>query len=250
MVDIHSHVLPGLDDGPKTFDDSCAMVRLAGQEGTTDLVATPHFDLRYAFQPDLIQQKLRELQASIGTIPRLYYGCDFHLTPDSIADAVKFPAKYTINQKNYLLVEFPDTQIPKATPAILDALLRAGMVPIITHPERNQWLQKSSHDIAEWVDLGCLVQVTAQSFLGRFGHHAQETAYALLKRALVHFVASDGHDTKHRPPVLREARAVIGKSHGQALAEALFQEHPGMALRGEMIEASATKPVGKKWFSF
>jgi protein-tyrosine phosphatase len=250
VVDIHSHVLPGLDDGAKDFEEALAMVRMAGEAGTTDLVATPHCDLRYAFQPDAIQRGLNELQAAVGSAPRLYSGCDFHLTAETIADAVRYPTKYTINQKNYLLVEFSDSHIPKTTPAILDSLLAAGMLPVITHPERNQWLQKSLDDIAEWVELGCFVQVTAQSFLGRFGNHAQDTAHTLLKRALVHFVASDGHDTRHRPPVLSEAHAVIAKGYGESLAETLFQGNPAMALGGGRVDPADCKPGGKKWFFF
>jgi protein-tyrosine phosphatase len=250
VVDIHSHVLSGLDDGAKNFEESLAMVRMAALDGTTDLVATPHCDLRYAFQPEEIQRQLNQLQASVGLLPRLYSGCDFHLTADSIADAVAFPAKYTINHKNYLLIEFSDSHIPKTTPAILYRLLGAGMTPVITHPERNQWLQKSLNDIAEWVELGCYVQVTAQSFLGRFGNHARDTAHTLLKQALVHFVASDGHDTKHRPPVLHEARTVIAKAYGEPLAEALFQHNPQLTLSGGMVDSADCRPGGKKWFFF
>lgn len=250
MVDIHSHVLPGLDDGAKNSEEALAMVRMAAQQGTTDLVATPHCDLRYAFQPDVIQRELNNLQAAAGPVPRLYSGCDFHLTAESIADAVRFPTKYTINQKNYLLIEFSHSHVPKTTPAILDVLLQAGMWPVITHPERNQWLQNAPDDIANWVELGCFVQVTAQSFLGKFGHHARDAANALLKRGLVHFVASDGHDTKHRPPVLSEARAVIAKSYGEPLAEALFHLNPEIVLGGGRVDPSDCKPGGKRWFFF
>src|SRR5436309_11242094 len=129
MIDIHSHVLYGLDDGAKTREQSVAMLDVAARSGTTDIVATPHANGQYAFRPQLIEQRIAEL----GTMTpvRIYPGCDFHLQFDNIEDALANPEKYTLNHKGYLLVEFPDLSIFTETHAILMQLLDGGMVPII-----------------------------------------------------------------------------------------------------------------------
>src|SRR5437588_4823004 len=104
MIDIHSHILPGLDDGSHSPEESAAMVRMAADAGTTDIVATPHANQEYAFDPGIVEQKIADLQAAIGGTPRIHYGCDFHLTLENIDDALRFPGKYSINHRGYLLV--------------------------------------------------------------------------------------------------------------------------------------------------
>src|SRR5262249_29638841 len=136
LVDIHSHILPGLDDGAKTLEDSLAMLRLASESGTTDIVATPHANNEFRFDPELTGQKIDELQQAAGPVPCIHTGCDFHLMVENIQDAVAHPGKYSINHLNYLLVEFSDLLIPRTTQEIFDHLQGAGLIPIVTHPER------------------------------------------------------------------------------------------------------------------
>src|SRR5215212_10622504 len=205
MIDIHSHILPGLDDGAKTLDDSVAMVRMAAAAGTTDIVASPHANQEYAFDPQTVEQKISELQAAVGEKPRIYYGCDFHLTPENIDNALHSYERYSINHKGYLLVEFSDFLIPKNAADIFARLMRARMRPIVTHPERNQILQRRLPELAAWVGQGVLMQITAQSFLGRFGRTAKTVADELMGQGLVHFVASDAHDIKWRVTAMDEA---------------------------------------------
>jgi len=167
VVDIHSHILPGLDDGPKTLEDAVAMLKIAAESGTTDIVATPHANARFTFDPERIDRKIAELQGASGPVPRIHPGCDFHLTFENIQDALAHPSKYTINHKRYLLVEFSDVLIPNATQEIFDRFQAAGLVPVVTHPERNVVLQNRIDQLGSWVENGALVQVTAQSLLGR-----------------------------------------------------------------------------------
>jgi len=134
LIDIHSHVLFGLDDGARTLDESVAMVRMAAEHGTTDLVATPHANLSYRFEPEQIADRLARVEEDAGGALRLYTGCDFHLSYENIQDAIDHPRKYTIGQKNYLLVEFSELLIFKNTDEIFARLRDAGMIPIITHP--------------------------------------------------------------------------------------------------------------------
>jgi protein-tyrosine phosphatase len=239
-----------MDDGSKTLEQSIEMLEMAAAAGTTDLVCTPHANRNYKFEPLVIRDRLKELEAGINGAVKLYTGCDFHLSYENIQDAVVNPRKYTINQNCYLLVEFSDMLIFRNTLEIFGRLQEAGMVPIITHPERNELLQQRLEDMTQWVDAGALVQVTGQSLLGHFGRKAAEFAKTLLERRMVHFIASDGHDLKHRPPRMDEAHAWLVKHHGQQLADALCIENPRSALNGHGVELpyedEHTRP--RKWY--
>lgn len=248
MIDIHCHILPGIDDGPETLDQAASMIGIANATGTTDIVATPHASPRFAFDPQLIALKIAELQAASGNVVKIHTGCDFHLSASNIQDALADPAKYTINHYLYLLVEFSDFLIPPTTDEIFDRFRAAGIIPIITHPERNGILQERLDQIRAWVERDCLVQVTAQSFLGRFGKRAKAFSDALMTQGLVHFVASDAHDPQDRPPSLAEAYGYIADTYGDLLAEALFSTNPGAALLGETLEPLPSQPRKRKWF--
>lgn len=224
-----------MDDGAKSLDDSLAMLRMAAESGTTDLVATPHANLSYKFDPALIRSRMGELSAAVPQI-RLHSGCDFHLSYDNIQDALENPSKYTINHHCYLLVEFSDLLIFRNTSEIFDRLQECGMHPVITHPERNNLLRQRLDQIQAWVEAGAFVQVTGQSLLGDFGRRALDFSRSLLDRNLVHFVASDAHDCEHRPPRLDLAHAWIQKNYSEALADALCIANPAATLTGESLE--------------
>jgi len=239
-----------MDDGARTLEDSVAMIRMAAASGTTDLVATPHANLQYRFEPEVIRARLAEISAASGGAVRLYSGCDFHLSYENIQDAIENPRKYTINQNRYLLVEFSDLLIFKNTPEIFERLLDAGMIPIITHPERNGLLRDRLPEIETWIESGARLQITAQSILGTFGRRAQDFCATLLDRGLVHFVASDGHDLDRRPPKLDGAYAELKKRYGDAMAETLCVTNPRATLAGEEIELPDARPDSgsRKWY--
>jgi len=229
-------VLYGVDDGARTLDDSVAMVRMAAQAGTTDIVCSPHANPTYHYDPELIRTRVGEIAGASGNAVRLHIGCDFHLSYDNIQDAVANPKKYTINGKCYLLVEFSDLLIFNNTPEIFARLQEQGMIPIVTHPERNALLRQRIDNIAKWVEAGALVQVTAQSILGEFGNNARDFSETLLNRGLVHFIASDAHDTQRRPPRLDLAHAWLKKRRGEALADALCIDNPRATLTGDVVD--------------
>jgi protein-tyrosine phosphatase len=252
LIDIHSHVLFGLDDGARTLEESVAMLRMAAEHGTTDLVATPHANLTYRFEPQRIAERLAKVEEAAGGVLRLYTGCDFHLSFENIQDAIEYPRKYTIHQKNYLLVEFSELLIFKNTDEIFARLRDAGMIPVITHPERNGLLRQRGEQISRWVEEGARVQLTAQSLTGSFGRRAQDFSRELLDRRLVHVVASDGHDCERRPPVMDQARAWLQKHYGEALAEALCVTNAGAALTGENMHLPAAEAnfSRQRWYQF
>jgi protein-tyrosine phosphatase len=248
VIDIHSHILPGLDDGSKSLEESITMVRMAALGGTTDIVATPHANQDYKFDPQVVQQKISEVQAAVGDVPQIHYGCDFHLTLENIEDALHAPGKYSIDHHGYLLVEFSDFYIPKTTDEIFARMIRAGLRPIVTHPERNQLLQRRLPELQSWVTQGALVQVTGLSFLGRFGKTAKKFADKLMGHGLAHFVASDAHDTKWRTTDLSESRLYVEKEYGPEAAERVFEENPRAVLAGVALPPVPILIRRKKWF--
>lgn len=253
MVDIHSHVLYGLDDGAETREESLAMLEMAALSGTTDIVATPHANHEYVYEPELVDERIAELSGAAGDMIHIHRGCDFHLSFDNIQEALQNPFKFSINGERYLLVEFSDLLIPKTTTEVFVRMIGSGVVPIITHPERNPILQRRLDDLETWVSYGCLIQVTALSFLGRFGRTAHAVSEELMSSNLVHFVASDAHDTKHRTPVLLEAYDYVLQKWGRARAEALFVLNPQATLTGDALPPAPEeppKPEEKKWYRF
>jgi protein-tyrosine phosphatase len=233
MVDIHSHILWGLDDGSHSRETSLAMLKIAADSGTTDIVATPHANSEYLFRPEVIDQRIRDLQAAReGESPRLHRGCDFHLSYENIEDALKNPRKYTIDGGSFLLVEFADLHVPQSTANVFDRLMDRGMFPIITHPERNPILSHKLDQLAGLVERGSFVQVTAKSLEGGFGRGAHAAGWKMLSRGIVHFVASDCHDPDYRPPKLDTAFKLVAAKMGKEAAELLFTTNPSAVISG------------------
>jgi protein-tyrosine phosphatase len=251
LVDIHSHILPGLDDGAQTLDETLAMLRLAAENGTTDIVATPHANSSYAYHSEVVEQLIAEVAAAAGDLIRLHRGCDFHLNFDNLSSALEYPQQYTINAGRYLMVELPDLASLPVMRTVLGRLLAVRIVPVITHPERNGPLCANLSELESWVRDGCLLQVTAQSFSGRFGQTAQRVAETLMNSGSVHFVASDAHDCQDRPPNLAPAYFHVVQHWGQEYADALFIDHPTAVVMDEPIFVAAPKPAKKaSRFSF
>jgi protein-tyrosine phosphatase len=256
MVDLHCHILPGLDDGAKTIEDSLAMAEDAIQDGITHVVATPHACSEYRFDFTKVRAAWEELQQQLAGRLTLATGCDFHLDHENLTILKRNPAPYCINQKDYLLVEFNEFSIAPAMDQTLHELQLMGLRPIITHPERNGILRAQPERLVAWVRMGCYVQVTAGSLSGVFGTGAQEDAWAWMERGLVHFVSSDGHNTARRPVKLRFAFEAIAEKHGRLLAEALLVENPLAALNGQPlpyipeVAATAERHKKKRFFFF
>ena len=252
MVDIHCHILPALDDGATEELVAREMAAMAVADGITQIVATPHSNYRYQFDPEVNQRKRDELQAIIGGSLTLLLGCDFHLSYENLEDVRQRPNRYTINGRQYLLVEFADITIPPHMDQIFFDLLARKLHPIITHPERNPMLSANPEQVRQWIEAGCFVQVTAGSFLGRFGKRAERSAWQLLRHNMVHFIASDAHNTTSRPPLLSEARRAIAADRGEEAARALAETNPRAAVDGQPLpwrpEPQAIRP--RRWFSF
>jgi protein-tyrosine phosphatase len=232
MIDIHCHLLPNLDDGAESLEMSFAMAEMAIADGVTHIIATPHASPNHPFLPDRIQEYKEVLQARFEGRLILGTGCDFHLSFENLQEIKLDSARFTLNQKNYLLVEFADFSIPPSMDQALHELQLAGIQPIITHPERNPLIRTKPERLFQWLRQGCYVQVTAGSLLGKFGHAAQEMAQKWLDQDAVHFVASDAHNITSRPLRLKEAFDFVAKRKGENVANALLTDNPRAVFDG------------------
>jgi len=254
MVDLHCHILSSMDDGARSFEESLAMAEMAIADGITHVVATPHASSEFRFDYPNVKRTAQQLQKAVGDRLRLATGCDFHLSPENIAALKKGPSPYCLNQKDYLLVEFNEFAIAPAMDQTLYEMQLAGLRPIITHPERNGILRAQPERLEKWIRNGCYSQVTGGSLTGAFGSNVLVTSTEWIGRGLVHFIASDAHNTTTRPHQLRAAYEVVQKEFGREKAEALFVENPLAAFEGRGLphvpEITEAKPKRKRRFLF
>jgi len=256
MVDLHCHILPGLDDGPASMDESMAMAESAIADGITHVVATPHANSVYAFDFDRVRKLRDELQELVGGRLELATGCDFHMDPENLAALNEDAPRFCLNQRNYLLVEFNEISIPPALDQTLHELRLAGLRPVITHPERNAILRAQPERLAKWLRLGCYAQVTGSSVTGGFGTSAQQDALSWVGLGLIHFVSSDAHNTRNRPLKLQPAYDVVRKKFGEEKARSLFVDNPRAAFDGRSlphvpeVADDLTRPRRKRFFFF
>ena len=230
MIDLHMHLLPGVDDGPERLREAIEMCRLAAAGGCEVLVATPH--QRHASwentDPQRLTALLSELQAGLGPAPKLLLGAEIRIDSrlledlDDIAASGLLPLAGT----RYLLLE-ADRLLPGPEPLdLVHELTLRGWRPIFAHPEFIPGLYRDLDLVSELVAGGALMQVTAGSLLGRFGRSAQNVASQMVDTGLVHVVASDAHGTSWRPPELGEARAAIAMRWGEETAWRMCVGHP------------------------
>jgi protein-tyrosine phosphatase len=226
VIDIHCHILPQVDDGSKSWDMSLEMCRMAAEDGIEHIVATPHANERYEYNRQHLASNLEYLRVLAGQNPRLSLGCDFHLSYDNLQEVLVAPERFTIEDTHYLLVELSNYSIPTQINDYFTKMADVGITPVITHPERNPILQETQQRVLEWVDQGCVVQVTASAVTGGWGSKVARAAEWLLERDAVHVLASDAHDVKHRVPALSAARERVAKLCGHEVAHALVDDNP------------------------
>ncbi len=226
MVDIHSHILPEVDDGPKTWDVSVAMCRAAAADGITHMVATPHANDRYHYDREYLHGLVAHLKGLLAGPPEILLGCDFHLSYDNLQDALAHPARYVIGETRYLLVEFSNYGVPQNTTDSFLKLGDRGITAVITHPERNPILRENLPRVVEWAEQGCVVQMTGSALTGFWGERTRAAAEWLLEHDAVHVLATDAHDTEKRVPILSTARAAAADICGDDVAEALVEGNP------------------------
>jgi protein-tyrosine phosphatase len=235
VIDIHCHILPDVDDGPKSWDVAREMCRMAVADGITHIVATPHANDRYRYDREYLASVLAHLREVVGDSPKLTLGCDFHLSYDNLQAALAHPARYSIQGANYMLVELSNYSVPPQISDCFQKLGDKGITPILTHPERNPILQRSPQRVLDWVEQGCAVQVTASALTGNWGEKVLASAKWLLQHDAVHVLASDAHDANHRVPRLSEGRDAAGEICGPEVAAVLVEDNPRAVITGQPL---------------
>ncbi len=236
MVDIHCHILPEVDDGPKSWDASLEMCRIAIADGIRHIVATPHANDHYAYDREYFASLLSHLAERLQHESLSFsLGCDFHFSFENIQDALAHPDRYVIGDTRYLLVEFSDFSVPPQTTDFFWQFMAKGIMPILTHPERNPILQRDLNRVLQWAEQGCVVQVTANALTGRWGEPARKAARWLLDNRAVHVIASDAHNPDSRPPILSSARDLVAESYGSEVAMALVEANPEAIIAGKPL---------------
>jgi len=237
MIDIHHHLLYGIDDGSPDLETSLAMARESAANGVTHIVCTPHACEYYPYLTNLIAERYAELRELLKGQMGLSLACDFRMNAENIAEAAANPLRYSIDGKGYLLIEFSFHSIP---PKMNDAMLRlqsTGYKLIVTHPERYPAVLGRPEMLAEWLRMGCMVQVTAGSLYGRFGKMAEAFSNELLERNWVHFIASDAHNVTSRPPHLKKGFEHVANHAGEETARRLCETNPRAAVEGAPLPA-------------
>jgi protein-tyrosine phosphatase len=240
VIDLHCHVLPGIDDGPATMDAALALARAAAAGGTRVLVATPHVNWRYRNEPQAIAGLVAELNARLaqaeiataeGVALEVRPGAEIALTQIAGIDPAQL-AGLGLGGGRWLLVEPPFTPVATNIDGLLLELRRAGHSVVLAHPERCPAFQRNPTMLRELVDAGILTSVTAGSFGGQFGSEARRLALSLAREALLHNVASDAHDDTKRPPQIAAELAQAGLA---PLTEWLTETVPAAILGGGEI---------------
>lgn len=236
MIDLHCHYLPGIDDGSQSMADSLALARAALEDGITHAAMTPHIHPgRYEnIRTSVVAatDQFRQALQQAGIPLQIYPAGEVRLSSDvlELLERDELPFLGKLNGFRILLLEFPYGQIPLGTEKLARWLLAQNIRPLIAHPERNKVVMKNVEAIAPYVDIGCLLQVTAASVLGDFGLHAKQSAALLLQRGWVHVIASDAHNLTHREPKMKSARKWLVDNFGAGIAEQLTRLHPAEIL--------------------
>ena len=253
MIDIHCHILPNMDDGSKSWEDSLEMCRMAAKDGVTDIIATPHFGMIfYQYKVEDIRKVVRLLNSHLENqkIPlRVHSGADVALDAGALEWARRGDLPTLADGNRYFLLEPPDSIRADGLDQMIFDFKVMGLTPIITHPERMS-VGKDWDWLERLLEMGCLCQITAMSITGGFGRPARKNALRLLEKGLVHFVASDAHSPRGRTPILSQAREELLDLVGPEQTLLLLKTAPQAVLDGQALDFPAPAPPARRsWFA-
>lgn len=242
MIDLHCHILPGLDDGARTQEQSVQMARMAAESGVRIIAATPHTNLHGIFEnyasPTLdqifaaLQQRLLREQIPIELVIGAEIFCN-----GNVSDLLRRGTLRTLGGTRYPLVEFAFSDHPDHVFRQLRQLLDAGYIPIVAHPERYYFVQHDRHLLWDFAEMGCVLQVNKGSPLGRFGSAPRRISHYMLERGLVHILASDAHSDTARTPYLADVRRFLMDFCGDGCPQLLLERNPAHILHDEPVES-------------
>jgi protein-tyrosine phosphatase len=257
LIDLHCHILPNIDDGPSTIEESLVMARIAVQDGIHTIVTTPHNQngMYMNVVKDIglhvkeLNRILKEKEIQLEVLP----GAEEHVRPG--LGSLEVTEDYsTINDNGrYVLVEFPFMTIPHGTRDVLFRMRQKKLTPVLAHPERNSVLQNNFDLLGSMIKIGCLTQITAMSLTGELGRSAMECAYQMVEMRLAHVIASDAHSVSYRRPELSPAVEIAAQILGNRQeAEDMVMRTPQAIISGQDVKLRVFKktPPPKKWWRF
>lgn len=249
MIDIHSHILPGFDDGAKNLEDSLTMAKAAVKEGIKTIIATPHHKngIYYSNKQDILhavdELNLVFLQKEIPL--HILSGQETRINGEMLQDLEQGNIVQLNEDSGYIFVEFPSDHVPRYATKLLFDLQLSGYKPIIVHPERNQELIQNPNLLYHFVEKGALTQVTAASVCGYFGKKVQKFTHQVIESNLTHFVASDAHNTTTRGFHMQEAFDLISEKFGHDM-HYFFVENAELMVHGHMVVGDPPMKIGRK----
>lgn len=248
MIDIHCHILPGVDDGAETMEDALEMAKAAVREGIKQIIVTPHHKRSHYDNPRVIvTQKVAEMNSVLineGIPLKLSIGQEVRIFGD-LLEEYEHGEIATLNDQNYLLIEFPSNHVPSYAEQLFYELQLKGLIPVIAHPERNQQMIEQPDKLYSLIEKGAISQVTAASLTGAFGKKIQQFSFQLIEANLTHVIASDAHNTHSRGFKMAEAMDLIEKKYGQDYLY-LFLENAEYMLDGKMIYKEIPQKIKRK----
>lgn len=248
MIDLHCHILPGIDDGPKNWEMSLEMARLAVDEGITHILATPHHMNRHWVNPkDKVTSLVNELQRKINkeNIPlTIFPGQEVRLHGEILDNIQKDEICFIDELNQYVLIEFPTATVPDYADRLFYNLQNEGITPIIVHPERNHAILKDPSILYDFVSRDILAQVTAASYVGLFGKEIEKLSTQLIAADLVHFLASDAHNVTSRRFHMKEAFEKLETEYGKEKVRA-FDQITRDLINGDVVSIPQAQNIKK-----
>lgn len=253
MIDLHCHLLHGIDDGARTLEDSLEMAEMAVAEGITHILVTPHHkNGKYEnIKKDIVRltDELQENLDARGIALTLFPGQEVRLNGDLFADIEKDEILFTDEGKQYVLIEFPTLSIPRYAESLFFQMQQQNITPVIVHPERNQEIIADPNVLLTYIEKGALAQLTASSYVGVFGKELAELSSRLIEANLVHILASDAHNTNGRSFHMKEAFAKMEKEFGLEKV-LLFQQNAKDLINGDALRTEPPMEVRKSTKKF
>ncbi|SFI88361.1 protein-tyrosine phosphatase [Paenibacillus sp. UNC496MF] len=250
MIEIHSHILPGIDDGAQSKEESLEMAFQAVEQGITDIIATPHHgDGTFETPPNIVRRHVEALNEwyNRNEVPvKVHAGQEIRVHAELMDDWER-EQLLTLAGSRYILIELPSSHVPSYMNDLIHELRVRGLVPVIAHPERNKEIASSPGILGTWIEHGALCQVTSHSLTGYFGRKVQRLSLQLCRDRMIHFVSSDAHHYQQRAFALQAAIRSIERSLGWEIVDR-FRENGERLLRNEAIEAGAPNRARRKRF--
>ncbi|MDW7675416.1 MAG: CpsB/CapC family capsule biosynthesis tyrosine phosphatase [Bacillota bacterium] len=250
MIDFHNHILPGIDDGAKDWDEFFAMIEIAAAEGIAQIVCTPHYicgEVEYNISSyNKLLEEARERLAARNIAMKLIPGNEVFFSNEIVPALAEGKLITVNNQGKHLLIEFPMMDVPSYTQDILFELKLKGVTPIIAHPERNHVLSNNGELLAKLIEAGCLCQLNSGSITGLFGESTKRAAISLVQSGMVHLLGTDAHSPRRRGPKVKEAMKLIFELAGAARGQEIIEVNPLKIINGLEVEPYPIELIQEK----